>query len=105
MTLRNGTKGSSPRRGGPDPDLLKIDEVDWTVTVRKALTKKRPASGWPIWPARRHRRRGLGIMPENSSAAVSRSAAVEPRGCASRARRPASHSATRRVAGPCRPVS
>jgi hypothetical protein len=39
-----------PRRSestpGPKPDILKIDE-DWQEAVKKSLTKKKPAEGWP----------------------------------------------------------
>jgi hypothetical protein len=40
----------SPRRSestpGPKPDILKI-EGDWKEAVKKSLTKKKPAEGWP----------------------------------------------------------
>ena len=35
------------KRPGPKPDHLKLDEDDWESAVGKALTKKRPAEGWP----------------------------------------------------------
>jgi len=31
---------------GPKPEILKI-EGDWQQAVKKSLTKKKPASGWP----------------------------------------------------------
>jgi hypothetical protein len=31
---------------GPKPDTLKI-EGNWKDAVKKSLTKKRPADGWP----------------------------------------------------------
>jgi hypothetical protein len=35
---------SVPR--GPKPDMLKIEE-DWEKAVKKSLSKKKPATGWP----------------------------------------------------------
>lgn len=34
------------KKRGPPPDTLKV-EGDWRDAVKKALEKKRPASGWP----------------------------------------------------------
>jgi len=39
---------------GPEPEILKI-EGDWKDAVKKALSKKRPAEGWPKPPARKKR--------------------------------------------------
>jgi hypothetical protein len=39
-------KKRKPDKRGPKPDTVKIDE-GWIQAVRKALKKKRPASGWP----------------------------------------------------------
>jgi hypothetical protein len=36
----------NPDKRGPKPDLLKIDG-DWKDAVKKSLTKKKPAGGWP----------------------------------------------------------
>jgi hypothetical protein len=31
---------------GPKPDLLKIED-DWRGAIKKALSVKKPANGWP----------------------------------------------------------
>jgi hypothetical protein len=36
----------APVKRGPQPDLLKI-EGDWKDAVKKTLSKKKPAAGWP----------------------------------------------------------
>ena len=35
-----------PKKKGPAPDTLKVDER-WKDAIKKALKKKRPPSGWP----------------------------------------------------------
>jgi hypothetical protein len=40
-------KSEDAKRRGPEPDVLKLDEPDWEVAVKKALMVKRPAGGWP----------------------------------------------------------
>jgi hypothetical protein len=37
---------SKPNKTGPLPETLDI-EGDWKEAIKKALKKKRPASGWP----------------------------------------------------------
>lgn len=39
-------KKSTPRPAHRPPERFKAD-MDWTDAVRKALTKKKPAGGWP----------------------------------------------------------
>jgi len=39
-------KKPSKQKSGPKPELLKIDG-DWRDAIKKSLTKKRPAEGWP----------------------------------------------------------
>jgi hypothetical protein len=39
-------KKITPIPRGPKPDLLKIDG-DWKKAVKKSLSKKKPATGWP----------------------------------------------------------
>ena len=34
------------KKPGPEADTLKI-EGDWEDAIKKALAKKRPATGWP----------------------------------------------------------
>jgi hypothetical protein len=43
MPKKNRIQKKTP---GPKPDLLKIDG-DWKNAVKKSLTVKKPASGWP----------------------------------------------------------
>jgi hypothetical protein len=48
------------KRPGPDPDTLKIEGKDWEATFKRALSKKRPKTGWPdraVKP-RKKRRKG-----------------------------------------------
>jgi hypothetical protein len=40
---RRRKRGDTP---GPKPDILKIEE-DWQDAIKKSLTKKKPADGWP----------------------------------------------------------
>ena len=35
-----------PAKTGPKPDMLKI-QGKWQDAVRKSLSKKKPAEGWP----------------------------------------------------------
>jgi hypothetical protein len=35
-----------PRKRGPEPERVKI-EGDWKDAVKKSLSKKKPATGWP----------------------------------------------------------
>lgn len=44
------------RKPGPQPDRL-IIEGDWGDAMAKALTKQRPADGWPHPPKRKPRRK------------------------------------------------
>jgi hypothetical protein len=39
-------KKKSPAKTGPKPDTLKI-EGKWQDAVKKSLSKKKPAAGWP----------------------------------------------------------
>ena len=39
-------KNEHGKKPGPEPDRLKIDG-DWEDAVKKALSKPRPAEGWP----------------------------------------------------------
>jgi hypothetical protein len=32
---------------GPKPELFKIEGMTWKEAVKKSLTKKKPAGGWP----------------------------------------------------------
>jgi hypothetical protein len=32
---------------GPKPEMFKIEGMGWEDAVKKALTKKKPAGGWP----------------------------------------------------------
>ena len=40
------TAKKTPAKRGPKPDLLKL-KGDWADAVKKTLTKKNPATGWP----------------------------------------------------------
>jgi hypothetical protein len=51
MAKKLGTPKLTKPKPGPKPDTLKI-EGDWIDAVDKALTKKRPAGGWPKAPKR-----------------------------------------------------
>jgi hypothetical protein len=35
---------------GPKPEIPKIETTDWKETVKKALKKKYPETGWPKPP-------------------------------------------------------
>jgi hypothetical protein len=39
-------KVSSPHKPGPKPDTLKLTG-DWKKALKKSLSKKKPAAGWP----------------------------------------------------------
>jgi hypothetical protein len=43
--MRKPTK-KQPANTGPKPDTLKI-EGEWQDAVKKSLSKKKPADGWP----------------------------------------------------------
>ena len=45
MKKKPKAKKAKPAKG-PEPERLKI-EGDWVAAVDKALTVKRPATGWP----------------------------------------------------------
>lgn len=38
---------SDPKRTGPEPDRLRLDEKDWKDAVKKALKKRKPPEGFP----------------------------------------------------------
>lgn len=46
------------RKPGPVPDEVRAD-LDWEEAVRRALSKKRPAGGWPkpSKPAKKRRKK------------------------------------------------
>lgn len=46
----------SPKGRQPQPEALKIEGA-WTEAVTAALTKKRPAAGWPERPVKKRRKR------------------------------------------------
>ena len=35
------------KQRGPKADHLKLDEENWESALKKAISKKKPASGWP----------------------------------------------------------
>lgn len=41
--------GKPPKPKGPDPLRVKL-EGNWADAVKAALSKKRPAGGWPVQP-------------------------------------------------------
>lgn len=45
-TAPKPAKKKRPAKTGPKPETLKI-EGKWQDAVRKSLSKKKPASGWP----------------------------------------------------------
>lgn len=40
-------KKKEPQKRGPKPDHLQIDEENWEDAIKKAVSKKKPADGWP----------------------------------------------------------
>src|SRR5436853_6031559 len=47
---------SEKRKRGPEPDELVLPG-DWQENIRKALQKKRPASGWPKPPKKKPKKK------------------------------------------------
>jgi len=46
------------KRRGPEPDSLKIEGKDWESEFKRALSAKRPQSGWPKRAVKqRHKRK------------------------------------------------
>ena len=37
----------SDKKPGPDPEALKIEDVDWEHAMKRAIEKQRPEGGWP----------------------------------------------------------
>lgn len=37
----------SKKTKGPNPDILKIEDMNWKDAVKKAVKKKKPKEGWP----------------------------------------------------------
>jgi hypothetical protein len=35
------------KRRGPEPEILRIEGIDWKDAVKKSLEKKPPLEGWP----------------------------------------------------------
>lgn len=48
-------KTKKPAVTGPKPELFKIDG-DWTAAIGKAISKPKPAEGWPTPIKKRTRR-------------------------------------------------
>ena len=44
--MSNKKKKPARRPPGPEPEILKI-EGNWKDAMRKLISKKRPAGGWP----------------------------------------------------------
>jgi hypothetical protein len=43
----------APKKRGPKPEVLKIEDIDWKDAIKKSLEKKPPAEGWPKPPSRK----------------------------------------------------
>jgi len=46
MKKKKAAKKKQRARPGPKADILKIDG-DWKEAIKKSLTMKKPAGGWP----------------------------------------------------------
>ena len=46
MTQKKQKRKKKRETPGPKPDALKLDG-DWKEAVRKSLSRKKPADGWP----------------------------------------------------------
>lgn len=52
--------GVTGKRSGPDPESLKIEGKDWETELKRALSLKRPESGWPERVVKRRKKRRKG---------------------------------------------
>lgn len=49
-------KANPKKKPGPNGDSLKV-EGNWKDAITRAVTKKRPADGWPERPVKKRRKR------------------------------------------------
>jgi hypothetical protein len=57
----------TPKKPGPEPEILKIEGMNWKDAMKKALQKRRPAEGWPKAEPKRKRKLSPSVQSDEAA--------------------------------------